>query len=207
MINLQKIGFLLVVSGVIAGCSTMNADECVTADWRTIGYEDGSAGREVSAISRHRKACAKHGVTANFDAYEQGHHEGLREFCRPVNGYQLGRKGAAYNGVCPRESEDEFIAAYDDGYEHYKLEKDIQDIERDLRRVDKDLKRSYEDLEHLEADLVADGISSAERSRLLDETKELSHSIVDLENTRDEIIYELGVREERLARYLSSRSN
>ena len=63
-INLRRIGFLLVVLGAIAGCSTMSADECVTADWRTIGYEDGAAGREVSAISRHRKACAKHGVTA-----------------------------------------------------------------------------------------------------------------------------------------------
>ena len=73
--------------------------------------------------------------------------------------------------------------------------------------MDKDLQRAYEDLEHLEADLIADGINSAERSRLLDETKALTSYIVDLENKRDEIIYELGVREERLTRYLSSRSD
>ena len=79
LIRLIRIGFLLAAVGVVSGCSTMSADECVTADWRTIGYEDGAKGREASAISRHRKACAKHGVTANFDAYEEGRHEGLRD--------------------------------------------------------------------------------------------------------------------------------
>jgi hypothetical protein len=207
MIKLHKVGLLLAVLGLVAGCSTMSADECVTADWRTIGYEDGAAGREASAISRHRKACAKHGVTANFDAYEEGRLEGLHEFCRPANGYQIGRKGAAYNGVCPVEMEDEFVAAYDDGYEHFRLEKDVQNTQRDLRRVDKDLKQAYEDLKHLEAELIADGIDSTERSRLLDETKTVTRFIGDLENERDDLIYELGVREERLARYLSARSN
>jgi len=207
MIDLYKISFLLAVSSVIVGCSTMSADECETADWRTIGYEDGAAGREASAISRHRKACAEHGVTANFDAYKQGHQEGLRQFCRPANGYQAGRKGATYKGVCPRDMEDEYLAAYEDGYEHFRLEKDVKNIQRDIRRVDKDLEEAQEDLEHLEADLVADGIDSYERSRLLAQTKEVTHLIGDLEHKRDDLIYELGVREERLERHSNSHTD
>ena len=207
MVKLIGIGFLLAAIGIISGCSTMSADECVTADWRTIGYEDGAKGREASAISRHRKACAKHGVTANFDAYEEGRHEGLREFCRPTNGYRIGRKGATYDGVCPRDMEDEFLAAYEDGYEHFRLEKDVRNIERDIRRVDRDLDQAHVDLETLEIDLVADGIDSTERSRLLDETKYMTRVIGDLERERDDLIYELSVSEERLARYLDSRSD
>ena len=207
MMKLSKIGFLLAVLGVISGCSTMSADECATADWRTIGYEDGAAGLEASAISRHRKACAKHGVTANFDAYEAGRHEGLRQYCRPANGYKVGRKGTTYNGVCPRDMEDEFLAAYEDGYEHFRLQKAVQDIQRDIRRVDRDLVGAHAELETLEIDLVADGIDSTERSRILDETKYMSRVIGDLEHERDDLIYELGVREERLARYLNSRSD
>ncbi len=207
LIKLIRIGFLLAVIGIVSGCSTMSADECVTADWRTIGYEDGAKGREASAISRHRKACAKHGVTANFDAYEEGRREGLREFCRPANGYRIGRKGATYDGVCPHDMEDEFLAAYEDGYEHFRLEADVQNIERDIRRVDRYLDQAREDLEILETDLVADGVNSAERSRLLDETKHVTRIIIDLEHERDDLIYELGVSEERLARYLDSRSD
>lgn len=207
MVKLFRIGFLLTAFAVVSGCATMSADECATADWRTIGYEDGAKGHEASAISRHRKACAKHGVTADFDAYEQGRREGLRQYCRPANGYKAGRKGATYGGVCPADMEGEFLAAYEDGYGHFRLESDVQNIQRDIRRADQNLAQAREDLDRLEFELVSDGIDSSERAHLLEETKHVSRAIGDLEHERDDLIYELGVREERLERYLESRSD
>ena len=63
----------------IAGCASMSKNECVMVDWRTIGYEDGVAGRAGDQIGRYRKACADHGVAPDLGAYQAGRAEGLRE--------------------------------------------------------------------------------------------------------------------------------
>src|SRR5215468_2471108 len=85
---------------LLAGCASMSKDECLAVDWRTIGYEDGVEGRSGDRIAEHRKACAKYGVRADLDLYQQGRNQGLREFCQPVNGYRLGVRGGTYYGVC-----------------------------------------------------------------------------------------------------------
>lgn len=60
----------IAISFTLAGCASgMDSAECVTADWRAIGYEDGSQGRGANSFSERRKACADHGVTPNFEAY------------------------------------------------------------------------------------------------------------------------------------------
>ncbi|MET0809299.1 MAG: DUF2799 domain-containing protein [Pseudoxanthomonas sp.] len=90
-----SLGLLLSALLILAlsGCATMNKDECLTVDWRTVGYEDGVAGRSGDRIAQHRKACAKHGVAPDLDAYQSGRDQGLREYCQPDNGYQLGARG------------------------------------------------------------------------------------------------------------------
>src|SRR5262245_9291519 len=47
---------------LLAGCSGMSEQACVTADWRTVGFEDGTAGRSEGTIGRYRQQCSEHGV-------------------------------------------------------------------------------------------------------------------------------------------------
>ena len=61
----------------------MGKSECVTADWRTIGYEDGLRGYPADRIGAHRVACAKHQVAPNLPAYSDGRERGLVEYCQP----------------------------------------------------------------------------------------------------------------------------
>ena len=68
----------------LGGCASMSADECATSNWSAVGYEDGSRGYTTERFGAHRKACAKHGVTADFQAYQQGREQGLVEFCQRV---------------------------------------------------------------------------------------------------------------------------
>src|SRR3954465_4724012 len=89
---------LLVALGM-SGCSTMNKQECLAVDWRTVGYEDGVAGYSGDRIAQHRKACAKYGVQTDLSQYQDGRAQGLREYCKPANGYQLAARGGSYNGV------------------------------------------------------------------------------------------------------------
>ncbi len=113
---MTRFGLLLAASALaLTGCASLNENECVTADWQSIGFQDGAQGQPVSASSRHRKACAKHGVTLDQYAYLQGHEQGVRTFCRPGKGFSLGAGGSSYAGVCPADLEPQFLAEYQKG--------------------------------------------------------------------------------------------
>src|SRR6478609_9316856 len=99
---------ILVAVLALGGCASMSREECLTVDWRTVGYEDGAAGYSGDRIGEHRKACAKHGVTPDLSAYQAGRSEGLQEFCRPQNGFRLGANGGSYGGQCPAELDPDF---------------------------------------------------------------------------------------------------
>src|SRR5437899_1183314 len=126
-------GLALTVASVLAsGCASMSKDECLAMDWRTIGYEDGVEGYSGDHIAEHRKACAKYGVRANLDQYQQGRSQGLREFCQPANGYHLGSRGGSYYGVCPVELERPFLAAFDSGHQLWVLSARVSNAQNEL---------------------------------------------------------------------------
>jgi hypothetical protein len=114
---------------VFAGCSGMSEQACVTADWRTVGFEDGSLGRAEATIGRYRQQCADHGVTPDLDSYRAGHAEGVRTFCRESNGFAVGHSGAVYQGVCPADLEPEFLTEYNAGRRLHELESALSSVD------------------------------------------------------------------------------
>jgi Protein of unknown function (DUF2799) len=112
----------VVLMAMVSGCSSMSKNECLTVDWRTVGYEDGVDGYPGDRIAQHRKACAKYGVSTDLALYQQGREQGLREYCQPANGYRIGVRGGSYVGVCPTQLEPAFVAAFDSGHQLYVLE-------------------------------------------------------------------------------------
>ena len=50
----------------------MSEQECLTADWQTIGYADGQAAKQPAEIDRHNSACMKYGIKPDQGAYERG---------------------------------------------------------------------------------------------------------------------------------------
>jgi hypothetical protein len=121
---------------MLAGCSstrTMGQNGCSAVDWRTIGYEDGVAGRSGTQIGVHRRACAKYGITTDLEAYQLGRAEGLREFCQPNNGYRAGVSGEPYYDVCPADLATRFLAQYQAGHELYVHEQRVRDADAQLK--------------------------------------------------------------------------
>jgi len=129
----------MIATVLTAGCASMSKDECLAVDWRTIGYEDGVEGYPGDHIAEHRKACAKYGVRADLDLYQQGRNQGLREFCQPRNGYRLGARGASYNGVCSGELETPFLASFDSGHQLYVLGARLSNAEAQLESKRREL--------------------------------------------------------------------
>ena len=186
---------------VIAGCASMSEEECITADWRTIGVEDGAKGRGSSAIGNHREACAKYGVTPDLEAYETGRKQGLVQFCRPSRGYEHGRRGRTYAGVCPSDVEPAFLAAYNDGRAYYELELAVQEAETEIDTLESQLKRTKKELDKGQSRLSNSELTSEERSRIQRNNEELIESIVELETEKSQLLIELGQAQARFEAY------
>ncbi|HJR71215.1 MAG TPA: DUF2799 domain-containing protein [Gammaproteobacteria bacterium] len=133
---------------VLAGCSGMSEQACLTADWRTVGFEDGTMGRSVANIGSYRNACADHGVAPDLEAYRAGHGEGVEIYCRESNGFAVGHSGAAYQGVCPAHLEAAFVSEYNAG-------RRLHELESALRNVDARIAGNYRAQENIKEELTA----------------------------------------------------
>lgn len=175
--------FALLAGAVLtAGCASMSKEECLYADWGAIGYEDGAAGRPVSAISSRRAACAeKAGVTVDMIAYRGGREEGLELYCEPSNGYVVGASGGAYYGVCTGPREAAFMTAYETGRHLYRLESAVAALAADIRQARIDLGDVEHRIAHTETALISFETPHAERLELLAQLKHLSEEKGNIE--------------------------
>lgn len=167
----------------LSGCATMNEQECLVSDWRSVGFEDGARGRPVETIGNYRQACTKHGVSPDLESYRSGHADGVQSFCQPVRGFNYGRSGATYRGVCPADLEYSFLAAYNDGRQLHELEAALRSADSQIAQRKRALENIRAEIADTEAALIAEGVSAADRIILLNETKELAreHGIIEAE--------------------------
>lgn len=180
----------------------MSKDECLYADWSAIGYEDGAAGRPVSAVSPRRAACAnKAGVTVDMTAYNAGREEGLYLYCRPSNGYAVGARGGRYYGVCANDDEEDFLMAYEMGRRLYSLEQNVAAAAGRVRQAQQDLHNTEHHIAATQAALVSPSTPMADRPALLLEMKELYDDKEEIEHALPALDRDLARAEAALADY------
>jgi len=181
---------------VLAGCGSMSKNECLTVDWRTVGYEDGVAGYSGDRIGQHRKACAKYGVSTDLELYQQGRERGLHEFCTPANGYRIGAQGGGYAGVCPVNLEPAFLTAFNSGHQLYSLQARVDNTINRIHYKRQELDRaehgivsnaaaavSSDSSSQGRADAVVDTVQLAERAgRLKEEIRQLEEDRIRYES-------------------------
>ncbi len=167
------VGLSLVLLGM-SGCASMSSDECLASDWSAIGYEDGSRGNTSDRFGQHRKACAKHGVTADFSAYQTGREQGLIEYCQPGRGFSVGSNGGNYNGVCSVNLEGDFLDAYNAGHHLYSLRSNLNRATSDINSKEYELDRIEEGIAVNALAMVASETTNEERVLLLVDLKNMS---------------------------------
>lgn len=158
----------------LPGCATMSKSECLNVDWRTIGYEDGVAGHSGDRIAQHRKACAKHGVVPDLNAYQSGREQGLREYCQPENGYQLGAGGSTYNASCPADLKQDFESAYHSGYELYTLRARVAGATHEIESSRQEIAQSEKDLVAISAAILDPVTDNTARAQALLDAKNIA---------------------------------
>ena len=154
----------LLILLLIAGCASLNEDQCKTGDWKGIGLSDGLEGLTFDHLSRHQKACSEYGISIDSKAYTEGRQEGLKTYCEPQNGYQLGLKGQSYNNVCTDKAFNE----------NYKLGKKIHEVQTKITNIDNQI-------ENLEQQMVVSN-DQRERSNLHSQIKSLKRDKNRLDN-------------------------
>ena len=172
---------MLAVLALLQGCATLNKDECMLADWRLIGYQDGVAGKSATVVGEYREDCAKHAVVPDLDAYRAGREEGLQQYCKADNGYRLGNAGRGLPAVCPMALEGAFRAAYNAGRKLYLARSAVN---KTHARID-DRKQMLSTLEDNRARklaaLIADGLKADQRVMILYDINELQQEMDSIE--------------------------
>ena len=159
--------FALLPIAMLAGCAGMSEQACLVTDWRSVGFEDGIAGRSEGSIGGYRQACSKYGVAPDLDQYRAGHAEGVQSFCRPGQGFEAGRSGSRYQGVCPADLEPAFLEAFAEGRQLYELEAALRSIDNQIAARNRRLEVLTREIGSAGAAIIAEGTSSEERAQLL----------------------------------------
>jgi hypothetical protein len=179
----------------------MSGDECVTSDWQAIGFEDGSRGYSADRLGNHRKACAKHGITPDFQAYQTGHDQGLVNYCQPSRGFSVGSNGGSYNGVCAGHREGDFVDAYNSGYHLYNLRSRVNSASSQISYKRRELDNNEKMMVEKEVALIAPDTTTEDRIRMIVELKEIAENNGELESEIDQLIHDRARHEHELESY------
>jgi hypothetical protein len=175
-----------------SGCATLNENECRTVDWQTVGYEDGGRGQAAERIGQHRKACAKYGIKADLAAYQNGREAGLREYCRPANGFRVGAAGRSYGGVCADDLEAAFLDAYEAGHRLHELRAQVSDVEARIGSKQGELEHAEDELAKTSAAIISSDSTPERRAQALLDTKHLAEDVgrlkAEIESLQAELV-------------------
>lgn len=194
------LSIVVLISG-LSGCASMSENECALSDWSAIGYEDGVRGYSSDNFSHRRKACAKHGVTADFQAYQQGRQQGLREFCQPARAFSYGENGGRYQGICPADLEADFVDAYNAGHKLYSLRAAVSDANAAIYAKEGELEYAEKRSIAIGVELISDQTVTEQRVLLLAELKDLSERKGELKSEIDFLVAERARAEQELQFY------
>lgn len=161
-------GLLLLVTVIgLSGCAGMSEQACLVTDWQSVGFEDGVAGRSAATIGSYRQSCSRHGISPDLAQYRSGHSDGVELYCRAGNGFEVGRRGSRYQGVCPSNLEPGFLDAYAEGRELYELESSLRAVENQIAARHSRLEQLTHELTVASAAIISDETSTEQRAELL----------------------------------------
>ena len=157
----------------LGSCATMSEDQCLAGDWGQQGYADGRSGQTVSRLEAHTEACAKYGVIPDARSYYSAREDGLREYCTPARGFQVGREGSSYADVCPPQLEEAFLPAYRDGQVVYAAEQALSSARSSVSSLGARAEALDDKIRAKRAEMRADGLTDEQREQIRDRIGEI----------------------------------
>lgn len=165
----------------LGSCATMSAEQCMAGDWSGQGYADGASGLSMSRLSEHAEACAEHGVTPDASAYSAGREQGLVRYCTPASGFEAGRTGSGYGGVCPSYLEPDFIPAYHDGQIVHEVVTALATARSQVESLGDRLEELDDKITAKQAEARAEGLTDEQREAVRNRIQEIRRERADTE--------------------------
>ena len=198
LIKYKNILSLIGISIFISSCSTLNKEECTTANWKTIGYEDGTKGYPASRVGQHRSACAEYGIRPNLDTYTAGRKKGLIHYCIPTVGYKKGLYGNSYTGVCVNHSEKIFLDAYDYGIKIYQQKVILSKMRDDYSNNENYILSLENEIHEKEHEIVSGRLSKYKALTLLNETRDMAEELGRVKSNLDLLQEDISQQSEHI---------
>ena len=179
---------LLITAAAAAGaafalgsCATMSAEQCMAGDWSGQGYADGQSGLTMSRLDEHAEACAEHGVAPDAAAYAAGRRQGLVHYCTPYKGFEVGRTGSGYAGVCPSDLEADFMPAYRDGQIVHEVEQALANARGRVDSLGDRLEELDDKITAKQAEARAEGLTEQQREQIRNRIQEIRRERAETE--------------------------
>lgn len=182
----MKQGFLIMSVLLLAGCSSISPQECQVGDWFAIGKTDGQQGFASTKFRDYQKECAKHGVASDFRAYEQGHAQGVMQYCTYDAGRELGQSGGGYNKVCAGALETQFRLGYERGRKWYQAESALLNLQKTLQRNASTISQLEQRIDGNGQELAALK-DKQQKQQLLDENRALQQELRQLNQMQGQL--------------------
>ncbi len=178
------------LAALLAGCATLDQDECLSTDWYSLGREEGSEGASRDQYQRHREACAKHGISPDKAAYQEGYEHGLDDFCTPANGYDNGRRGYNYRGVCPAELEGGFLLGYQQGKALHNAQQRVAQYDNAIQERARGVNDAEYRIYRYQEILARRDTSDAEKRQALAQIRYLQRGVYNMRRQINELRYQ-----------------
>ncbi len=183
----------LLAALILSSCASLTKQECVVADWHSIGERDGAAGRPLSYFNRHVDACKKTTAQPDHAGWQAGHRFGARRFCTPQNGLKAGNAGKTYHNICSPDQQRDFLPAFELGKERYNLLSQRRQLANELDSNRNEITRlkTKAAKKGLDRKAIRPKIRSIRHRnrRILDEVEETDYRIVHLDRQIDQLGY------------------
>lgn len=114
---------ILAAAMILPSCASISESECAAGNWDDLGYRDGLNGVNRGQIAEYSTKCSEYGFDTDSRSYERGYERGLALYCVPEKGFDRGRDGNSYNGVCAGTLyAEDYRIAFEDGRAEYEIE-------------------------------------------------------------------------------------
>ena len=199
----MRIFCVLAFAGLaLSGCATgvMSGKECLAGDWYGAGLEDGGLGLTGQAFDERAARCAGFGAPPpDGAAYIEGRNAGLLRLCTDAGGYDYGRAGRVYHGVCRPEREFDFLGGYLAGRRIYRFEAARDAAASKLYSAEAYVDSLWSTIDRARKTINDEEASEEDVKKAKKRRKQARSSLPYAELQADEALYALGRADEALS--------
>lgn len=121
---------ILLLFLVLCSCQSTAFKKCKNLNWRDFGRASASLGLNKNlTFLKQDKSCQNYKVPSDRLAYEEGYQDGLKFYCSTKSGFDSGKNGINYEGICPKHKEFVFFKGYYKGRIIY-LERRLKETQK-----------------------------------------------------------------------------